>query len=300
MYLPLQIEDKGVVCTTFLYLSSHHPFHFNVLLEALPAAMRTLHLALDAQQPLRNPSQIQWARMNIELEIEWKKGREKESKEKRRRGVWGKINGLTFYMTGGGGQLGGDAYISLKCLLSGCEVREEKASSWPGFSSRSKIDSCIHWRKRRAFMRSMQSISSASASAASLSLLLWEINHSSLVARERCFLLHRPYSPFRSDSAKLFAFVGHVCQPFSHLSPPVRFTARQGQVWPVNLWWLKCLPVVSWKEHVVHQMFMERLNIVLFISRERGGEGLGCVVVLFDKLKEVSAGQETTFPTLSL
>lgn len=123
-------------------------------------------------------------------------------------------------------------------------------------------------------MRSMQSISSASASVASvsptLSLLLWEINHSSLSARERCFLLHRPYSPFSSDSAKLFAFVGCVCQPFSHLSPPVRFTARQGQVWPVNLWWLKCLPVVSWKQHVEHQKFMERLNIVLFISREMG------------------------------
>lgn len=114
-------------------------------------------------------------------------------------------------------------------------------------------------------MRSMQSISSASASAASLSLLLCKINHSSLVAREGRFLFHRPFS---SDSAKLFAFVGPVCRPFSHLSPPVRFTAKQGQVWPVNLWWLKCLPVVSGKEHAEHQKFMERLNIVLFISRE--------------------------------
>lgn len=112
-------------------------------------------------------------------------------------------------------------------------------------------------------MRSMQSISSASASAASLSLLLCKINHSSLVAREGRFFFHRPLS---SDSAKLFAFVGPVCRPFSHLSPPVRFTTRQGQVWPVNLWWLKCL--VSGKEHAEHQKFMERLNIVLFISRE--------------------------------
>ena len=41
-------------------------------------------------------------------------------------------------------QLGGNAYISPKCLLSGREVRGETASSWLSFSSRSKIDSCIH------------------------------------------------------------------------------------------------------------------------------------------------------------
>lgn len=160
-------------------------------------------------------------------------------------------------------------------FLSGCEVRGENASSWLGFSSRSKIDSCIHWRKGerswgacRVYLQPLPLL--RLSLSLSLSLLLWEINHSLLIARERCFLLHRPYSPFSSNSAKLFAFVGHVCQLFSLLSPPVRFTTRRGQVWPVNLWWLKCLPVVSWKQHVEHQRFMERLNIVLFISREMG------------------------------
>lgn len=141
-------------------------------------------------------------------------------------------------------------------------------------------------------MRSMQSISSASASAASLSLLLCKINHSSLVAREGRFFFHRPLS---SDSAKLFAFVGPVCWPFSHLSPPVRFTARQGQVWPVNLWWLKCLVSIksSWRDWILSFSSPERW-------RERGREGSGCVIVLFYKLKEWSAGKEAHFPTLSL
>lgn len=44
---------------------------------------------------------------------------------------------------------------------------------------------------------------------------------------------------------------------------------------------------------------VRRLNIVLFIQRERGQEGFGCVIVLFIKLKEGFAGQETHFPTLS-
>lgn len=146
-------------------------------------------------------------------------------------------------------------------------------------------------------MRSMQSISSAAS--LSFSLLLWEINHSRLMGRERCFLLHRPYSPFSSNSAKLFAFVGPVCQPFSLSSPPVRFTARQGRVWPVNLWWLKCVPVVSFKQHVEHQKFMERLNIVLFISRAMGRKeretSLVCVIVLFYKLLEGSVWARDRF-----
>ena len=172
--------------------------------------------------------------------------------------------------------LGGNAYISLKCLLSGCEVRGETASSRLSFSSRSKIDSCIHWRKGERSWGACR-VYPQPPPLLPLSLshryeklttahLLWERERGR--ERERCFLLHRPYSPFSSDSAKLFAFVGPVCRPFSHLSPPVRFTTRQGQVWPVNLWRLRCLPVVRWREHVEHQKFMERLDIVPFISRE--------------------------------
>lgn len=115
-------------------------------------------------------------------------------------------------------------------------------------------------------MRRMQSISSASASADSLSLPLWEINHSSLVAKREVLSSPQTLQPIQVRLCYTVCFCFH--QPFSHLSPPVRFTARQGQVWPVNLWWLKCLPVLSWKEHVERQKFMERLNIVLFISRE--------------------------------
>ena len=128
-------------------------------------------------------------------------------------------------------------------FLFGCEVRGENASSWLGFSSRSKIDSCIHWRKgERSWGACRVYPQPPSLLPLSVPLLLWEINHSSLAARERCFLFYRPNSSFSSDSAKLFAFFGQVCHPFSHLSPPVRFTARQGRAWPGNLWWLNVYP----------------------------------------------------------
>lgn len=48
-----------------------------------------------------------------------------------------------------------------------------------------------------------------------------------------------------------------------------------------------------------HQKFMARLFISREMERKRG-QGLGCVIVLFDKLKEGSAGQEKSFPTLFL
>lgn len=151
----------------------------------------------------------------------------------------------------------------MKCLLFGCEVRGENASSWLGFSSPSKIDSCIHWRKGEHSWGACR-VYPQPPPPLPLSLFCYAKLTTAHSSQERvAFFFHRPLS---SDSAKLFAFVGPVCRPFSHLSPPVRFTARQGQVWPVNLWWLKCL--VSGKEHAEHQKFMERLNIVLFISRE--------------------------------
>lgn len=152
--------------------------------------------------------------------------------------------------------------MSMKCLLFGCEVRGENASSWLGFSSRSKIDSCIQRRKGERSWGACRVSPQPPPRPPRPPFCYAKL---STAPSSGCFLLRRPFS---SDSAKLFAFVGPVCRPFSHLSPPVRFTARPGRVWPVNLWWLKCLPVVSGTEHVEHQKLVERLNIVPFISRE--------------------------------
>ena len=44
----------------------------------------------------------------------------------------------------------------------------------------------------------------------------------------------------------------------------------------------------SWRDWILSLSSPERW-------RERAREGLGCAVVLFDKLKEGSAGQETAF-----
>lgn len=93
-------------------------------------------------------------------------------------------------------------------------VGSEERCLWLGFNSWSKIDSCIHWEKENVheehaeYILSLRPPPTSTPVPTPFPLLLWEIHHRSVIARERCFLLHRPDGPFSSDFTEPFAFDG--------------------------------------------------------------------------------------------